>query len=144
VRRLGCCSILTLDNSVGEIVLEFASGPVKLRCDLGLMVWASSLLDVVHEEEENETVGGVMSCARATWCGYTVEVWRIAWPASNPPHFPKVFNPLSTHSSHSTMASSPRLLTTLTQRATGKHSATVIFMHGLGDTGAGWQVSTVR
>ncbi|KAF9354710.1 hypothetical protein BGX34_010850 [Mortierella sp. NVP85] len=42
------------------------------------------------------------------------------------------------------MASSPRLLTTLTQRASGKHSATVIFMHGLGDTGAGWQVSTLR
>ncbi|KAF9948486.1 hypothetical protein BGZ65_008034 [Modicella reniformis] len=33
---------------------------------------------------------------------------------------------------------SPKMLTSLVQKASGKHSATVIFVHGLGDSGAGW------
>ncbi|KAF9965428.1 hypothetical protein BGZ70_004860 [Mortierella alpina] len=39
------------------------------------------------------------------------------------------------------MASSFKKLTSVVLRAPAKHTATVIFMHGLGDTGNGWQVS---
>ncbi|KAG0349282.1 hypothetical protein BG004_008020 [Podila humilis] len=36
------------------------------------------------------------------------------------------------------MASSLKKLTSIVQKATGKHTATVVFIHGLGDSGAGW------
>ncbi|KAF9938229.1 hypothetical protein BGZ75_008370 [Mortierella antarctica] len=39
------------------------------------------------------------------------------------------------------MASSLKKLTSVVLGAPAKHTATVIFMHGLGDTGNGWQVS---
>jgi lysophospholipase-2 len=36
------------------------------------------------------------------------------------------------------MASTLTKLTTVVHDATAKHTATVIFMHGFGDSGAGW------
>ncbi|KAG0052124.1 hypothetical protein BGZ83_002950 [Gryganskiella cystojenkinii] len=38
------------------------------------------------------------------------------------------------------MASALKKLTSVVQQSTAKHSATIIFMHGLGDSGAGWQL----
>ncbi|KAI1304281.1 hypothetical protein EDD11_005235 [Mortierella claussenii] len=38
------------------------------------------------------------------------------------------------------MASPLKKLTSVIHKATAKHTATVIFIHGLGDSGAGWQV----
>lgn len=38
------------------------------------------------------------------------------------------------------MATPLKKLTSIVQKASAKHTATVIFIHGLGDSGAGWQV----
>ncbi|KAI8345706.1 Phospholipase/carboxylesterase/thioesterase [Mortierella sp. GBAus27b] len=37
------------------------------------------------------------------------------------------------------MASSTRSLTSVIQRTASRHTATMVFLHGLGDSGAGWQ-----
>lgn|SRR5690348_8440355 len=64
---------------------------------------------------------------------------RVGLLSLNPPSLPS-FNSIKEPFIHQAMASTLQKLTSVVHQATAKHSATVIFIHGLGDSGHGWQV----